>query len=62
MMNVGRRQTSSEAVAAVVLGALTGPRPRARYLVGADAHALVAGQVLLPGPVRDRVQRLMFGL
>ena len=62
MMNVGRRQTTSEAVAAVVLEALTATRPRARYLVGADAYALVASQTLLPELMRDRVQRLVFGL
>jgi hypothetical protein len=42
--------------------ALTSRSPRARYLVGRDAHAIAAGQPLVPGFVRDRVTRVILGL
>lgn len=50
------------AVAKVIGGALTSAAPRARYLVGLDAQAIVLGQGLVPDAVRDRVLRLVLGL
>jgi hypothetical protein len=48
-------------VARVVERALTTPRPRSRYLVGADAH-LQATLRRLPAPVRDAVLMRVLGL
>jgi NAD(P)-dependent dehydrogenase (short-subunit alcohol dehydrogenase family) len=50
------------AVAKVIVGALTSPAPRARYLVGLDAQAIVLSQELVPDAVKDRVMRLVLGL
>jgi NAD(P)-dependent dehydrogenase (short-subunit alcohol dehydrogenase family) len=51
-----------EQVAKVVAGALTSGRPRARYLVGADAQALVVLDRLTPTELKDRLSRLVVGL
>jgi NAD(P)-dependent dehydrogenase (short-subunit alcohol dehydrogenase family) len=48
-----KRTASPEKVAAAVERALTAPRPRARYLVGADARAGVALRAALPTPALD---------
>jgi NAD(P)-dependent dehydrogenase (short-subunit alcohol dehydrogenase family) len=56
-----RHAIPAEKVAGVVAHALTARRPRARYVVGADAR----GQALierLPAPARDRLLRLAFGI
>lgn len=46
-------------VAAVVERALVAPRPRARYLVGFDAHVQGAMVRFLPDRVRDALQRAL---
>jgi len=51
----GERGLPPERVAAVVLRALTARRPRARYVVGADARAQIALLGLLPDRLGDRV-------
>jgi NAD(P)-dependent dehydrogenase (short-subunit alcohol dehydrogenase family) len=48
-------------VAGVVEHALTARRPKARYLVGADAHVQVAIE-RLPAAARDRLMRLALGM
>jgi NAD(P)-dependent dehydrogenase (short-subunit alcohol dehydrogenase family) len=56
-----RHATPADKVAAAVQHALTARRPRAHYLVGADAR----GQALierLPASARDRLLRLAFGI
>jgi hypothetical protein len=50
----GRRGAPPDDVAKVVEHALTATRPRARYLVGRDAH-LRAWVERLPTRLRDRV-------
>jgi NAD(P)-dependent dehydrogenase (short-subunit alcohol dehydrogenase family) len=51
------------AVVAKVIGrALDSRRPRARYLVGYDAHALALTQRFTPTPVKDLLTRLSLGL
>jgi NAD(P)-dependent dehydrogenase (short-subunit alcohol dehydrogenase family) len=49
-------------VGRVVAHALTARHPSDRYLVGADAHALVWAQRFTPVAVRDRFTRLGLGL
>jgi NAD(P)-dependent dehydrogenase (short-subunit alcohol dehydrogenase family) len=50
------------AVARVVVKAISGNNPRARYLVGYDAQFLAAVEKLTPTMVKDRVSRLTLGL
>lgn len=62
-MNLNRHtQISSDAVARVIVAAILSPRPRPRYLVGADAHALAATHQLLPTALRERLHRRVFAL
>jgi NAD(P)-dependent dehydrogenase (short-subunit alcohol dehydrogenase family) len=49
------RTTPPEKVAQAVLRALSADRPRARYVVGADAWAQLAGRALLPTRAWDAV-------
>ena len=49
-------------VAKVIAGAISSSRPRARYLVGADAQAIAWWDRLVPAELRDRVIRLSLGL
>ena len=49
-------------VARVIAGAVDSRRPRARYLVGADAQAIAFWDRLLPTRVKDRVTRIGLGL
>lgn len=49
-------------VARVIGSALGSRSPRARYLVGLDAQAIVLGLDRVPTPLRDRVTRLVLGL
>jgi NAD(P)-dependent dehydrogenase (short-subunit alcohol dehydrogenase family) len=49
-------------VAKVIAGAVTSRRPRARYLVGADAQAIAFWDRFLPTEVKDRVTRITLGL
>jgi short-subunit dehydrogenase len=53
---------SPEQVAKVVVRAITSRFPRARYLVGIDAHALNALQRIAPTGLKDRVTRLGLGI
>jgi short-subunit dehydrogenase len=53
---------SPEQVAKVVVRAMTTRFPRARYLVGIDAHALSALQRIAPTGIKDRVTRLGLGI
>ncbi|MCU1370460.1 MAG: putative oxidoreductase [Ilumatobacteraceae bacterium] len=48
--------------AKVIGGALTSSMPRARYLVGIDAQAILLAQRLTPTLVKDRVVRFALGL
>lgn len=57
-----RRGVSPEQVAATIERALTARRPRARYLVGRDAHGMVIAHALLPTRVFDRVLRRVLGI
>jgi NAD(P)-dependent dehydrogenase (short-subunit alcohol dehydrogenase family) len=49
-------------VARVIARALSARRPRARYLVGADAQAIAFWDRLVPTEVKDRVTRISLGL
>ncbi|MGE2691897.1 SDR family oxidoreductase [Mycolicibacterium pulveris] len=57
-----RTAASTTKVTAVVERALTAPRPRARYVVGAGAKIQMALMTGLSTRTRDRVKRRMFGL
>jgi NAD(P)-dependent dehydrogenase (short-subunit alcohol dehydrogenase family) len=48
--------------AEVITAALTSSHPRARYLVGADAHLAALASQAVPTPIRDRVTRKLLGL
>ena len=48
--------------AKVIARAVASSRPRARYLVGYDAQALAAWDLVTPTEVKDRVLRLLLGL
>jgi NAD(P)-dependent dehydrogenase (short-subunit alcohol dehydrogenase family) len=56
-----RNGTKPEKVARVVAHALTSERPRARYLVGADARVQLAIDRLLPTRVVDRLMARLGG-
>lgn len=58
----GPRAMPPDAVARVVERALTARRPRARYLAGTDAHAMIAMQAVLPTRVGDAVTARIGGL
>jgi len=51
-----------ETVARVIAGAIGSGRPKARYLVGYDAQAVVLYDRFLPSGVRDRLSRIALGL
>jgi NAD(P)-dependent dehydrogenase (short-subunit alcohol dehydrogenase family) len=57
-----RRGVPPERVAETILRALTAPRMKARYLVGADARAMLALRRLLPAPLFDRLVRRALGV
>ena len=63
----GRRPAPASAVWSptgwprVVERALTARRPRARYVVGADARAMILAQAVLPTRVFDRLMRRAMG-
>jgi len=61
---VRREQKGSppEAVAKVVVDALTAKKPKARYPVGADARLILTLAHWLPEPMLDRVRLRLFGL
>ena len=52
--------TSPDAVARVVVRAATGPRPRARYRVGAVSRGLVLGRRVVPDRAWDALMRSQF--
>jgi NAD(P)-dependent dehydrogenase (short-subunit alcohol dehydrogenase family) len=56
------RGSKPEVVARVVLDAMTAKTPRAKYLVGKDAHSLAALPRLLPARVFDRVALGLLGM
>ncbi len=58
----GSATTPPDAVARIVERALTARRPRARYLVGAPAHAIVAMSALLPTRTGDAIGARIAGL
>lgn len=62
---IGRFQSRAmppDAVARVVERALTARRPRARYLAGADAHAMIALKTVLPTRLGDAIGARIGGL
>lgn len=59
---LGPRAMPPDAVARVVERALTARRPRARYLAGTDAHAMIAANAVLPTAVGDAVAARIGGL
>jgi NAD(P)-dependent dehydrogenase (short-subunit alcohol dehydrogenase family) len=59
---VGSRGVPPEKVAGVIARALTARRPRTRYLVGADARAMVLLRRLVPDRIRDRIVARATGL
>jgi NAD(P)-dependent dehydrogenase (short-subunit alcohol dehydrogenase family) len=52
-----RRGVSPERVAATIERALTTRRPRARYVVGGEAHGMITAHALLPTAAFDRLLR-----
>jgi len=58
----GSATTPPEAVARIVERALTARRPRARYLVGGPAHAIIAMNALLPTRTGDAIGARIAGL
>jgi NAD(P)-dependent dehydrogenase (short-subunit alcohol dehydrogenase family) len=58
----GERAIPADRVAKVVERALTGRRPRTRYLVGIDARAQVALDGLLPDRAMDALEARFMGL
>jgi NAD(P)-dependent dehydrogenase (short-subunit alcohol dehydrogenase family) len=56
-----RRGSAPEVVAAIVVKAVEAARPKARYLVGKDAH-LFAMVAKLPPSLLDPIRRRIFGL
>lgn len=62
LREVDSRGIPPERVAETIERALTAARPRARYLVGRDAWAMVLGHAVLPTWVFDRVLRRALGV
>ncbi len=58
----GERGSDPDKVARTVERALTARRPRARYVVGADARAMILAQAILPTRAFDRLMRRAMGL
>lgn len=56
------RGVTADAVARVVLRAITAPRPRARYRVGADARLLATAACLLPDAALDALVARVTGV
>jgi len=57
-----RLMNSPEKIARIVGRCLTSDRPRARYLIGLDAHLLVAMRRVLPTSIEDAIMRRALGL
>lgn len=62
MQKAAARAIPAEAVARVVADVLTASRPRARYLVGADARFRAMLKWILPDRVQDRLLAWFLGL
>ena len=66
MLGMARRIASHaippDRVAKVVERALTARRPRARYVVGADARALITANVVLPDRAMDAIESRAMGI
>lgn len=62
LRDTGRRGVPPDRVAAAIEAALTSKRPRARYLVGVDARAMLLAKRLLPDRVFDRVAKRALGV
>ncbi len=62
MQSTARRGVPPEEVAATIERALTSGRPRARYVVGRDARAMLAAKRLLPDLIFDRFARRALGV
>lgn len=62
MQSTARRGVPPEDVAATIERALTSGRPRARYVVGKDARAMLAAKRLLPDLIFDRFARRALGV
>ena len=66
MLAMARRLAShaipTDRVAKVVERALTARRPRARYVVGADARALIAAHAVLPARAVDALESRAMGI
>lgn len=62
MQKAAARAIPAEAVARVVADALTASRPRARYLVGADARFRAMLKWILPDRAQDRLLAWFLGL
>ena len=60
--DTARRGVPPEQVAETIERALTASRPKARYLVGRDARAMLIGRRLLPDHVFDRVVKRALGV
>ncbi len=58
----GKRGVPPEQVAQRIEAALTARRMRGRYLIGRDAHAMVALRRLLPDRAFDAVMRRALGV
>ncbi len=58
----GSATTPPDAVARTVERALTARRPRARYVVGAPAHAMIAMNAVLPSRAGDAIGARVAGL
>jgi NAD(P)-dependent dehydrogenase (short-subunit alcohol dehydrogenase family) len=62
LQNTEQRGLSPERVAQTIARALTARRMRARYIVGADARAMVWASRILPDHVFDRILRRAVGV
>jgi NAD(P)-dependent dehydrogenase (short-subunit alcohol dehydrogenase family) len=59
---VGARGVPPEKIAIVIAHALTARRPKTRYLVGADARAMVLMRRIVPDRIADRIVARATGL
>jgi NAD(P)-dependent dehydrogenase (short-subunit alcohol dehydrogenase family) len=62
LADTAKRGVPADRVAATIERALTASRPRARYLVGNDAKAMLLARRMLPDPVWDRFVARALGL
>ena len=62
LQQTASRGVPAEQVAEAVERALTSPRPRARYVIGRDARAMLIARRLLPDHVFDRVAKRALGV